>query len=97
MNMEEFTERVVQAGVIPPLVELLRGKMTWVEQRVVVSELVHLATYDSTFPIVASHEEVLELSMQLALSSNLWNGINKSCEGCRETCISCQSDPLSPP
>lgn len=69
MNMEEFAERAVQAGVIPPLVELLRGRLTWVEQRVAVRALGHLATYDSTFPAVASHGEVLELSMQLALSS----------------------------
>lgn len=69
MNMEEFAERAVQAGVIPPLVELLRGRLTWVEQRVAVRALGHLATYDSTFPAVASQGEVLELSMQLALSS----------------------------
>lgn len=69
MNMEEFAERAVQAGVIPPLVELLRGRLTWVEQRVAVRALGHLATYDSTFPSVASQGEVLELSMQLALSS----------------------------
>lgn len=65
MNMEEFAERVVQAGVIPPLVELLRGRLTWVEQRVAVRAFGHLATYDSTFPAVASHGEVLELSMQI--------------------------------
>ncbi|KAK1267630.1 hypothetical protein QJS04_geneDACA000215 [Acorus gramineus] len=69
MNMEEFAERAVQAGVIPPLVELLRGRLTWVEQRVAIRALGHLATYPSTFPFVASHGEVLELSIQLALSS----------------------------
>ncbi|XLS74362.1 hypothetical protein HN51_031227 [Arachis hypogaea] len=36
MNMEEFSESAVHAGVIPALVELLRGKLTWVEQRVAV-------------------------------------------------------------
>eukprot|EP00249_Psilotum_nudum_P022597 c28577_g1_i5 orf=951-2855(+) len=69
MNVEEFAERAVQAGVIPPLVELLCGRLTWVEQRVAVRALGHLATYDSTFPSVASHGEVLEISMQLALSA----------------------------
>ncbi|KAL2503773.1 ARM-repeat/Tetratricopeptide repeat (TPR)-like protein [Abeliophyllum distichum] len=69
MNMEEFAERAVNAGVIPALVELLRGRLTWVEQRVAVRALGHLATYASTFPAVASHGEILELSMQLATSS----------------------------
>lgn len=69
MNMEEFAETAVHAGVIPPLVELLRGRLTWVEQRVAVRALGHLATYPSTFPAVANHGEVLELSIQLALSS----------------------------
>ncbi|KAJ8557283.1 hypothetical protein K7X08_002908 [Anisodus acutangulus] len=69
MNMEEFAERAVRAGIIPPLVELLRGRLTWVEQRVAVRALGHLATYASTFPAVASHGEILELSIQLAMSS----------------------------
>lgn len=69
MNMEEFAERAVHAGVIPPLVELLRGRLTWVEQRVAVRALGHLATYASTFSAVASHGEILELSIQLASSS----------------------------
>ncbi|KAL6572618.1 hypothetical protein OROMI_013576 [Orobanche minor] len=69
MNMEEFAEMSVHAGVLPPLVELLRGRLTWVEQRVAVRALGHLATYAATFPSVASHGEILELSMQLAMSS----------------------------
>ncbi|KAK9163088.1 hypothetical protein Syun_003990 [Stephania yunnanensis] len=69
MNMEEFAESAVDAGVIPPLVELLRGRLTWVEQRVAVRALGHLATYASTFPAVASHGEILELAIQLATSS----------------------------
>ncbi|KAJ6844218.1 uncharacterized protein M6B38_291490 [Iris pallida] len=69
MNLEEFAERAVQAGVVPPLVELLRGRLTWVEQRVAVRALGHLATYPSAFAAVASSGEVLELSIQLALSS----------------------------
>ena len=69
MNMEEFADSAVHAGVIPPLVELLRGRLTWVEQRVAVRALGHLATYSSTFPALASHGEILELSIQLAMSS----------------------------
>ncbi|XP_042444382.1 uncharacterized protein LOC122029460 [Zingiber officinale] len=69
MNMEEFAERAVPASVIPPLVELLRGRLTWVEQRVAVRALGHLATYPSSFPAVADHGEVLELAIQLASSS----------------------------
>ncbi|KAG1342373.1 hypothetical protein COCNU_05G006020 [Cocos nucifera] len=69
MNVEEFADSAVHAGVIPPLVELLRGRLTWVEQRVAVRALGHLATYPSTFPAVASHGEVLELAIQLASSS----------------------------
>lgn len=68
MNMEEFAETAVHGGVIPPLVELLRGRLTWVEQRVAVRALGHLATYASTFPAIASHGEILELSIQLAMS-----------------------------
>ncbi|KAJ4799665.1 ARM-repeat/Tetratricopeptide repeat (TPR)-like protein [Rhynchospora pubera] len=69
MNIEEFAERAVQAGVVLPLVELLRGRLTWVEQRVAVRALGHLATYSSTFSAVANHSEVLELAIQLACSS----------------------------
>lgn len=69
MNMEEFAETSVHAGVIPALVELLRGRLTWVEQRVAVRALGHLATYASTFAAVSSHGEILELSMQLAMSA----------------------------
>lgn len=69
MNMEDFAERAVEAGVIPPLVELLRGRLTWVEQRVAVRALGHLATYPSTFGSVANHGEILELAVQLGMSS----------------------------
>ncbi|KAI9113942.1 hypothetical protein K1719_015193 [Acacia pycnantha] len=69
MNMEEFAESAVHAGVIPPLVELLRGRLTWVEQRVAVRALGHLATYATTFPAVSSHVEILELAIQLAIGS----------------------------
>ncbi|XP_043725559.1 uncharacterized protein LOC122672126 [Telopea speciosissima] len=69
MNMEEFAESSVHAGVIPPLVELLRGRLTWVEQRVAVRAIGHLATYPTTFTAVANHGEILEIAIQLAMSS----------------------------
>lgn len=40
--------------------------LTWVEQRVAVRALGHLATYQTTFP---NHGEILELAMQLGMSS----------------------------
>ncbi|KAJ7294611.1 hypothetical protein O6H91_09G105000 [Diphasiastrum complanatum] len=64
--VEESAERAVKAGVIPPLLELLRGKLTWVEQRIAVRALAHIAAYDSTFPSVAAHKDVLEHTIQLA-------------------------------
>ncbi|KAK6245949.1 hypothetical protein QQP08_023271 [Theobroma cacao] len=67
MNKVEFAEKAVLAGVIPPLMELLRGKISWVEQRVAVRALGHLASYERTFEAVAAYEEeVVRLGMHLA-------------------------------
>lgn len=66
MNVEEFAEMAVEAGVIQPLVELMRGRMTWVEQRVAVRALGHLATYQTTFIAVSACKEVIELAMELS-------------------------------
>ena len=67
MNKVEFAEIAVESGVIPPLMELLRGKLTWVEQRVAVRALGHLASYERTFEAVADYEqELVELAMKLA-------------------------------
>ncbi|RDX94766.1 Tetratricopeptide repeat protein 1, partial [Mucuna pruriens] len=67
MNKEEFAQIAVKSGVIPPLLDLLRGKISWVEQRVSVRALGHLASYKSTFEAVAQHEqEVVELALDLA-------------------------------
>lgn len=67
MNKVEFAEVAVQSGVIPPLMELLRGKISWVEQRVAVRALGHLASYDKTFQAVAVYEEeVVNLATTLA-------------------------------
>lgn len=67
MNKVEFAEKAVDSGVIHPLMELFRGKMSWVEQRVAVRALGHLASYESTFESVAEYEEeVVNLAMDLA-------------------------------
>uniref|UniRef100_A0A0D3BUI0 ARM repeat N-terminal plant domain-containing protein n=1 Tax=Brassica oleracea var. oleracea TaxID=109376 RepID=A0A0D3BUI0_BRAOL len=45
----------------------MRGKMSWVEQRVVVRALGHLASYEMTFEAVAAYEdEVMRLAMDIA-------------------------------
>ncbi|XVF64158.1 hypothetical protein PTKIN_Ptkin09bG0145300 [Pterospermum kingtungense] len=67
MNKVEFAEKAVLACVIPPLMELLRGKISWVEQRVAVRALGHLASYERTFEAVAAYEEeVVRLGLHLA-------------------------------
>lgn len=67
MNKVEFAEMAVQSGVIPPLMELFRGKISWVEQRVAVRALGHLASYEKTFQSVAVYEEeVVNLATTLA-------------------------------
>ncbi|KAF9619625.1 hypothetical protein IFM89_007946 [Coptis chinensis] len=67
MNKVEFAEEAVNSGVVIPLMELLRGKISWVEQRVAVRALGHLASYEATFHAVAEREEeVVELVMKIA-------------------------------
>ncbi|KAL7154979.1 hypothetical protein ABFS83_03G041700 [Erythranthe nasuta] len=69
MNEARFAALAVESGVVPPLMELLRGEMSWVEQRVAVRALGHLASYEETFEAVAVYEEeVVELAMRLASS-----------------------------
>ncbi|EXC04832.1 hypothetical protein L484_010258 [Morus notabilis] len=68
MNKVEFAEKAVESGIIPPLMELLRGKkMSWVEQRVAVRALGHLASYERTLEALSAYEEELvRLAMDLA-------------------------------
>ncbi|CAN6449681.1 unnamed protein product [Victoria cruziana] len=67
MNSEEFAEEAVRAGVIPPLVGLMKGSLSWVEQRVAVRALGHLASYDRTFETVGSEDEEVEKIVRLAM------------------------------
>ncbi|XVF15467.1 hypothetical protein REPUB_Repub09cG0156200 [Reevesia pubescens] len=67
MDKPQFAERAVKSGAVLPLMELLRGKMSWVEQRVAVRALGHLASHDKTFEAVAVHEvEIINLAMEIA-------------------------------
>ncbi|KAI3987004.1 hypothetical protein MKX01_039939 [Papaver californicum] len=67
MNKIDFAEKAVRSGVILPLMELMRGKISWVEQRVAVRALGHLASYKTTFDSVAKYEkEIIELAMEIA-------------------------------
>ncbi|KAL6215421.1 hypothetical protein ACLB2K_014851 [Fragaria x ananassa] len=67
MNRVHFATMAAESGVIPPLIELLRGKMSWVEQRVAVRALGHLASYEKTFKLVADYEEeMVRLAMEVA-------------------------------
>ncbi|KAH6764860.1 ARM-repeat/Tetratricopeptide repeat protein [Perilla frutescens var. hirtella] len=71
MNKVDFAVRAVESGVVLPLMELLRGKMmsSWVEKRVAIRALGHLASYEKTFKaIVVFEEEVVKLAMHLASS-----------------------------
>nr|DAD31245.1 TPA_asm: hypothetical protein HUJ06_010096 [Nelumbo nucifera] len=67
MNKVEFAEETVKSSVISPLMELLRGKIIWVEQRIVVRARGHLTSYKRTFEAVAQHKkEIVQVAMQLA-------------------------------
>lgn len=69
MHKEEFAKIAIRSGVIPPLLELLKGRISWVEQRVAVRALGHLASYKTTFELVSEYEaELVKLTMNLASS-----------------------------
>lgn len=69
MHKAEFAKKAVESGVIPPLMELLRGQMSWVEQRVSVRALGHLASYNSTFEaLVEYQDEIVQSAMKIASS-----------------------------
>lgn len=67
MNKVRFAAKAIKSGVVSALIELLRGKITWVEQRVAIRALGHIATHDTTFKHIAVHEsEIIELVMEIA-------------------------------
>ncbi|XP_024314866.1 uncharacterized protein LOC112270813, partial [Brachypodium distachyon] len=60
-------ELAVSAGAVRPLLALLGGAMTWVEQRAAARALGHLASHDATFPAVACHAaEAVPLAVRAA-------------------------------
>ncbi|KAL6867330.1 hypothetical protein ACP4OV_015354 [Aristida adscensionis] len=60
-------ELAVAAGAVRPLLALLGGAATWVEQRAAARALGHLASYDATFPAVAQHAaEAVPLAVRAA-------------------------------
>ncbi|KAL3526850.1 hypothetical protein ACH5RR_011506 [Cinchona calisaya] len=69
MNKPPHAEIAIASGVLPPLMELLRGKISWVEQRVAVRALGHLASHRRTFKaIITTHDEegIVNLAMNIA-------------------------------
>ncbi|MCD9638714.1 hypothetical protein HAX54_022852 [Datura stramonium] len=67
MNKSRFSVLAVKSGVISPLIDLLRGKITWVEQRVAVRALGHIARHRRTFEDIKVHEvEIIKLAMDIA-------------------------------
>ncbi|CAI9111322.1 OLC1v1011524C1 [Oldenlandia corymbosa var. corymbosa] len=67
INKERLAEIAVKSNVIPPLMELMKGKFTWVEQRVAVRALGHIASHKSTFKSIAVHEEeIIHLAVKIS-------------------------------
>lgn len=67
MNKPKFAYKAVKSNVVRPLIELLRGKISWVEKRVALRALGHLASHEATFEAVAEHEaEVVEAAIDIA-------------------------------
>ncbi|CAI0406265.1 unnamed protein product [Linum tenue] len=61
--------KAAESGAIPALLELLRGKISWVEQRVAARALCHLASHDVAFRATMSEtEDIVELAMEIASS-----------------------------
>ncbi|XP_020240015.2 uncharacterized protein LOC109818889 [Cajanus cajan] len=63
----KFAKKAVKSFVVKPLLELLRGKISWVEQRVALRALANLASHEATFEAVKVHEvEIIEAAMNIA-------------------------------
>lgn len=69
MNKSHFAEKALKSGVVLPLMKLMRGNITWVEQRVAVRALGHMASHDKIVESISAlkHEvEIVELAMKIA-------------------------------
>ncbi|KAF5738243.1 ARM-repeat/Tetratricopeptide repeat-like protein [Tripterygium wilfordii] len=85
MNRVEFVEKAVKSGVIFPLTELLRGKISWVEQRVAVRALGHIASHEKTFEAIASQYEAEMIELTMNISCNCIEGIYREFVVIRES------------
>ncbi|KAF4375096.1 hypothetical protein F8388_017242 [Cannabis sativa] len=74
INKAHFAHKAVKSGVVLPLIEILKSTSTtttWVEKRVAVRALGHIASHDRTFEAIFAtryETEVVELSMEIALT-----------------------------
>ena len=66
MNKAKFSRKAVKSNVVQPLLELLQGKISWVEQRVALRALGHLASHEATFEAISEHEEeIIEAAINI--------------------------------
>ncbi|KDP32033.1 hypothetical protein JCGZ_12494 [Jatropha curcas] len=84
MNKIEFAEKAINSGVVLPLMQLLRGKITWVEQRVAVRALGHLASHERAFEAIANEFEVEIVELAIELASNCSKTIYKKFLGVKD-------------
>ncbi|MED6192214.1 hypothetical protein PIB30_008090 [Stylosanthes scabra] len=67
MNEVKLADKAVKSNVLKPLIELFTGKISWVEQRVALRALGHLASHEATFEALAEHEaEIIEGAIDIA-------------------------------
>ncbi|AEE78619.1 hypothetical protein [Arabidopsis thaliana] len=79
MNKEDLAAMAVDSKVflVPALLELLRGKISWVEQRAAARALGHLASHEKSFEAVSLfEEEIVKLAMEIA--TNCLKNVYKS-------------------
>ncbi|ESQ45523.1 hypothetical protein EUTSA_v10010908mg, partial [Eutrema salsugineum] len=97
MNKEDLAARAVDSKVfvVPALLELLRGKISWVEQRAAARALGHLASHEKSFEAVSLfEEEIVKLSMEIA--SNCLKNVYRSFLGVEDRLrLKYQSDLLT--
>ncbi|KAL1195012.1 hypothetical protein V5N11_031104 [Cardamine amara subsp. amara] len=97
MNKEDLAVRAVdsKAFVVPALLELLRGRISWVEQRAAARALGHLASHEKSFEMVSLfEEEIVKLSMEIA--TNCLKNVYKSFLGVEDSeRLKYQSDLLT--
>ncbi|CAN8254816.1 unnamed protein product [Cochlearia groenlandica] len=71
MNHEDLAAMAVDTKVliVPSLLELFKGRISWVEQRAAARALGHLASHEKSFEAVSLYEEeIVAISMEIATS-----------------------------